>query len=199
MSELILKFVVAGVIQVRPDVYLISKRGPGMSLPGAWCFPGGKVEDGETLAEALRREIMEEVRLQVVVGSLVHKQVVAYDHGAYLVHYFDCHAIDAGEVGDHWYSGDPNAEVTEMACVKPDRFKDYTLLEGDSIVASMIYYKHEIRRLRRDVAYMHQENAQMNTTLTRAQDQGTQAIQYARELERELGREPRAWPIILER
>ena len=40
---------------------LLLKRGPGGDWPGAWCFPGGKVEDGETLEQAAVRECEEEL------------------------------------------------------------------------------------------------------------------------------------------
>ncbi|MFJ3219613.1 NUDIX domain-containing protein [Kitasatospora sp. NPDC086801] len=40
--------------------------------PRTWSLPGGKVEDGETLAGALRREMLEETGLDVEVGSLLY-------------------------------------------------------------------------------------------------------------------------------
>lgn len=40
---------------------LLLKRGPGGDWPGAWCFPGGKVEDGETVDQAAVRECKEEL------------------------------------------------------------------------------------------------------------------------------------------
>jgi mutator protein MutT len=50
---------------------LIAQRGPGMSHPGKWEFPGGKLEAGESEAQALAREIAEELGLQVAVGALL--------------------------------------------------------------------------------------------------------------------------------
>lgn len=40
---------------------LLLKRGPGGDWPGAWCFPGGQVEDGETVEQAAVRECEEEL------------------------------------------------------------------------------------------------------------------------------------------
>lgn len=58
--------VVAAVI-VRDGAVLACRRLPEKSAGGYWEFPGGKVEEGETLSEALRREISEELATYVRV------------------------------------------------------------------------------------------------------------------------------------
>lgn len=58
---------VAGVAR-SGDKVLVMHRLPGGSVGGLWEFPGGKTEAGETAAEALRREWMEETGLSVSVG-----------------------------------------------------------------------------------------------------------------------------------
>lgn len=66
--------VVAAVIQREFPVdgkVLIVKRGQNQSGAGDWEFPGGKVEEGETLEEALIREIQEELGIQIRVSELL--------------------------------------------------------------------------------------------------------------------------------
>jgi 8-oxo-dGTP diphosphatase len=59
--------VVAGVL-VRGDCVLACQRPPGGHHPGKWEFPGGKVEAGESLQQALQRELREELDIDVTVG-----------------------------------------------------------------------------------------------------------------------------------
>jgi len=56
--------VVAAVIG-RSERYLITQRRPSAVLPGLWEFPGGRVEEGESDTEALRREVRERVGVEV--------------------------------------------------------------------------------------------------------------------------------------
>ena len=49
---------------------MVAQRGPSMSAPLAWEFPGGKVEAGEDPRSALARELREELGIEVSVGEL---------------------------------------------------------------------------------------------------------------------------------
>jgi 8-oxo-dGTP diphosphatase len=64
-------FVVAALIERRGRV-LLSQRRADQMFPLAWEFPGGKVEPGEAPAEALAREIREELGCGLRVGEVVH-------------------------------------------------------------------------------------------------------------------------------
>ncbi len=59
-----------GAIARRGESLLLIERGRGAAL-GEWSVPGGRVEFGETLAEAARREVAEETGLDVVVGDVI--------------------------------------------------------------------------------------------------------------------------------
>lgn len=61
--------VAAAVIRDDRGRVFAARRGPGRSSEGFWEFPGGKVEPGESAAQALEREIAEELGCVVVAGE----------------------------------------------------------------------------------------------------------------------------------
>jgi 8-oxo-dGTP diphosphatase len=61
--------VVAAVIRDEAGRVLIAQRPEGRHMGGLWEFPGGKVEPGEAPAEALARELREELGLGIAVGA----------------------------------------------------------------------------------------------------------------------------------
>jgi 8-oxo-dGTP diphosphatase len=62
--------VCVGAVVVVDDELLVIRRGHGPGA-GEWSVPGGRVEAGETLAEAVVREVAEETGLEAVCGELV--------------------------------------------------------------------------------------------------------------------------------
>jgi 8-oxo-dGTP diphosphatase len=69
--------VVAGILE-REGRILICRRTPEQSHPLKWEFPGGKVEPGESPAEALERELEEELGITEAAGDEIDRYEFAY-------------------------------------------------------------------------------------------------------------------------
>ena len=87
--------VVAAII-IDGDRVFATQRGYG-EFQGGWEFPGGKVESGESPQEALKREIKEELEIDIKVGELL--DTVEYDYPNFHLS-MDCFicSIEAGEI-----------------------------------------------------------------------------------------------------
>jgi 8-oxo-dGTP diphosphatase len=81
--------VVAAVIE-QDEAFLLTLRQAGTHLADHWEFPGGKVHDGESHADALRREIVEELDIVVHVGDLVHTVTHAYPEKTVELFFYRC-------------------------------------------------------------------------------------------------------------
>lgn len=84
--------VTAGVIQ-DGDRVLIAQRPPEGMLGGLWEFPGGKVEPGESLEECLKRELREELGIEVEVLEPMMTIRHTYTHMRITLHVFRCRWI----------------------------------------------------------------------------------------------------------
>lgn len=72
--------VVAAIIcddRKNPSRIFATARGYG-EFKGQWEFPGGKIEEGESPENALRREIREELETEIEIGELIH--TIEYDY-----------------------------------------------------------------------------------------------------------------------
>jgi 8-oxo-dGTP diphosphatase len=98
--------VCVGAVIVDDDRMLLIRRGHGPAA-GSWSLPGGRVEFGETLAEALVREVQEETALEVVVGDYIGHVEIIDDDAHFVVHDFAATAFDAEVV----LAGDDAAEA----------------------------------------------------------------------------------------
>ena len=72
--------VAVGVL-IRPDgQFLLTSRPPGKVYEGYWEFPGGKLEQGETVEDALRRELIEEIGVTIGAVQPWKIEMVDYPH-----------------------------------------------------------------------------------------------------------------------
>ena len=81
--------VVAAVIEYR-DSFLLTRRQDNVHLAGMWEFPGGKIGQSESHADALRREIVEELDSDVVVRDLLLETTHAYPDRTVTLFFYRC-------------------------------------------------------------------------------------------------------------
>jgi 8-oxo-dGTP diphosphatase len=87
--------VVAGLIE-RDGRVLLASRPAGGHLARHWEFPGGKLRPGEDPEAALRRELREELGVEVQVLGIFHVHYHVYDRGPVLLLTYRCRLV-AGE------------------------------------------------------------------------------------------------------
>lgn len=68
--------------------YLLCRRGPQESGAGAWEFPGGKIDQGESEKQALVREIQEELSVQIIEDQLVYVSDHSHQYEAKMIHIY---------------------------------------------------------------------------------------------------------------
>ena len=81
--------VVAAVVEEN-DAFLVTRRPDGVHLAGLWEFPGGKILPGESHADALRREMREELDADVDVRDLVFETTHAYPERTVALYFYRC-------------------------------------------------------------------------------------------------------------
>jgi 8-oxo-dGTP diphosphatase len=80
---------VAAAVLQRPDgAFLLARRPPGKVYAGYWEFPGGKAEPGEPVAQALSRELHEELGVEVETAYPWITRVFTYPHGTVRLQFF---------------------------------------------------------------------------------------------------------------
>jgi 8-oxo-dGTP diphosphatase len=88
--------VAAGLV-FREGRLLITQRRPDDHLGGLWEFPGGKREPGESFEACLRRELIEELGLEVEPGELVESITHSYPEKTVHLRFYRC-ACGSGEL-----------------------------------------------------------------------------------------------------
>jgi ADP-ribose pyrophosphatase YjhB (NUDIX family) len=125
---------------IRDGRVLVTQRARGPAL-GVWTMPGGVVETGETLTEALVREIDEETGMAVEPVALAgHREVVVRD--------------DQGRVSRHfvilcfatrWIAGEPrlNEELSEARWLRPAELSSLKTTDGLAEIVAAAFERME--------------------------------------------------------
>ncbi len=113
--------VVCAVI-LKDDKILIAQRSEKMKLPLKWEFPGGKLKEGENEEQAIRREIKEELNIEILPLKRISSNI--HDYGSFKINLiaYSCDYI-AGEI--------ELLEHKDFKFVDFEKLLDYDLAEAD--------------------------------------------------------------------
>jgi A/G-specific adenine glycosylase len=121
--------VTAAVIRRDEGCLLIAQRKPEAMLGGLWEFPGGKCLPGEALPDCLRREIREELGVEIEVGRQLTTIRHSYTHFRISLHVFECRHLQ----------GEPQAlDCADWRWVGPDRLADFAFPVTDQKIIQTI-------------------------------------------------------------
>ena len=116
-----MKRVIAAII-VNDGKVLITQRKPTDRFPNKWEFPGGTIEDGETPEECLKRELKEELDIDVDVGEYLGESVYPYEHVT----------ISLLAYRAYWHQGKINLKVhADFDWVTSNEIGDYDFTSAD--------------------------------------------------------------------
>lgn len=87
-SEEVIQGAVGVIRRLKDNRFLIAERPEGGCLPGYWEFPGGKVEPGEAIEDALARELKEEVGIDILNSSSLLQIYHEYPDFSVMLHVY---------------------------------------------------------------------------------------------------------------
>jgi A/G-specific adenine glycosylase len=120
---------VTAAIMVDQHKFLLAKRPANGLLGGLWEFPGGKQEANESLPQALKREIMEELGCEIQVGNHFGTFQHAYTHFRVTLYAYFCEII----------SGKPEAlEADQITWVPLNQLKEYPMGKIDRQISNQL-------------------------------------------------------------
>lgn len=117
---------------------IATQRSETMSLPLKWEFPGGKIEPGETARECLRRELLEEMGIDVYIDEQLPDSIHHYTDFAITLYPFICRRKE----------GDINLnEHKAITWITPEKLLELDWAEADlPVIATYLSLRHNIGR-----------------------------------------------------
>jgi len=126
----------AGVI-FRDGLLLITQRRPQDHLGGLWEFPGGKRHAEESDEDCLKRELMEELGIEVEIKSLLETITHDYPEKSVRLKFFHC----------AWQRHEPRAiHCHDFKWVKREQLLDYPFPAADARLLQMLQARSELWR-----------------------------------------------------
>ena len=116
---------VTAAIMRKNGKILIAKRQIGDAFEGKWEFPGGKIEEGETPEQCLRREIFEEFGIETIIKELLYIVPYTYIEGSILLYAYEV----AQSKGDFKLNAHDEVKWAELY-----NLGKYNFLEADKLI-----------------------------------------------------------------
>ena len=120
--------VVAGVI-LYEEKFLITKRPYNVHMGGKWEFPGGKVKNNESDIQALKRELDEELSIDISVNKLLLETRYLYEDFEVSLFFYECF-VSSDQVSDNL--------VLQHKWVIPSELTDYSFPPANEKLVSII-------------------------------------------------------------
>ena len=117
--------VAVGVLIRDDGSFLVARRPDGKPMAGYWEFPGGKVEPGESVFDALVREFDEELGLHIVAAHPWVQRVVTYPHATVRLHFWRSFGAGRG-----WHGEPRSREGQAVRWEQIDQLTTEPWLEG---------------------------------------------------------------------
>ncbi|MBE9047134.1 8-oxo-dGTP diphosphatase MutT [Pleurocapsales cyanobacterium LEGE 10410] len=128
-QPLVHKQIGVAVINNRQGKILIDRRRNEGEMAGLWEFPGGKIEAGETIEECIKREIKEELGIEIVVGDRLTTITHAYKTFNITLYVHDCQHL----------SGEPQPlECEEIHWVVPSEMNRYQFPQANIQIINLL-------------------------------------------------------------
>ena len=131
MNKSLPLIVTAGIVCHQGRI-LITRRPGGSKHGGMWEFPDGKLDPGESPSQGLRRELREELALEVETSDIFEVVYHRYDWGPVLILAYLCLPLNTRV---------QNIQVSEHRWVRPEELSDFDILPADRPIIEKLQEK----------------------------------------------------------